>query len=253
MQIDNPGTGETSRLGRPSMPREQIVAAALELVDEYGADDFSLRSLAKRLHSSTATLYRHFASKEVLLAAVGELVLGEVSEALSHQPDGAARFTESGDASGADLRSFFSGGSADDHWRQELFTAADTLYRVFESHPHMVAVLGDGIALGHNALVLREHVLAGLIEGGFTPQIASRAFTSIMHYTIGFSAQLGRPDPSSTDSGRELQRFFARLDPVAFPAVTASAAFLPIALRDEFHFGLTCIITGLEPVRGHTR
>lgn len=249
MQIDGPDAAETSRPGRPSMPREQIVAATLELVDEYGADDFSLRSLAKRLHSSTATLYRHFASKEVLLSAVGELVLGEVSEALSRQPGGGTDGTESGDAPRSDSLSGIAGDSTDDRWRKDLVTAADALYRVFEAHPHMVAVLGDGIALGPNALVLREHVLAGLISGGFTPQIASKAFTSVMHYTIGFSAQLGRPDPSSGDSGRELQEFFAKLDPVVFPAVTASAAFLPVVLRDEFHFGLTCIISGLEPLR----
>lgn len=232
MQSEIPRTQEGPRAGRPAMPREHIIEAALRLVDEGGAEEFSLRLLAKHLRSSTATLYRHFASKEVLLAAVGEHVLGEAAESFARRGESETNREKTADS-----------------WRPRLFAAADALYGAFEAHPHMVAVLSNGIALGPNALVLREQVLSALIDGGFTPQIASKAFTSVMHYTVGFSAQLGRPDPGMGDAGRELQEFFAALDPVRFPAITASAPFLPTALRDEFQFGLTCLIDGLAPLR----
>jgi len=60
------------------MPREQIVAAALAILDEEGADALSLRALAQRLESSTATLYRHFDSRADLLAQVVDRIFGEI-------------------------------------------------------------------------------------------------------------------------------------------------------------------------------
>jgi AcrR family transcriptional regulator len=209
-----------SRAGRPAMPRDQILVAALELVDAHGADEFSLRLLAKQLRSSTATLYRHFASKEAILAAVGEVVLGEVQGILSDRSGG-------------------------DDWPADLVAAAEAVYRTFEQHPNVVSVVSEGVALGPHALALREHVLAGLLEAGFPPLVASQAFTSVMRYTIGFCAQLGGLDVSVGESGRDLHAFFTGLDRAQYPAIAASAPHLPVALHDEFRFGLVCLVEGL--------
>ena len=46
------------------------LAAALELVEQRGVDAFALAEVAKRLGVSTAALYRHFADRGALLAAV---------------------------------------------------------------------------------------------------------------------------------------------------------------------------------------
>src|SRR5271165_3306208 len=64
--------------GRPALPLDRILAVALELVDEHGADALSMRSLAQRLESGTATLYRHFANRSELVAMLVERVLGEI-------------------------------------------------------------------------------------------------------------------------------------------------------------------------------
>ena len=42
--------------GRPPVPLERIVATALQIVDEEGADALSMRTLAQRLGSGTACL-----------------------------------------------------------------------------------------------------------------------------------------------------------------------------------------------------
>ena len=64
--------------GRPALPLDRILAVALELVDEQGADALSMRSLAQRLESGTATLYRHFANRSELVAMMVDRMLGEV-------------------------------------------------------------------------------------------------------------------------------------------------------------------------------
>ena len=64
--------------GRPALPVERILTAALELVDEQGTEALSMRSRAQRLESGTATLYRHFSSRAELIAAMIDRILGGV-------------------------------------------------------------------------------------------------------------------------------------------------------------------------------
>ena len=40
----------------------------MQIIDEEGADALSMRSLAQRLDSGTATLYRHFPNRAALIA-----------------------------------------------------------------------------------------------------------------------------------------------------------------------------------------
>ena len=67
------------RRGRPPRSLETIVSVALEIIDEVGTDAFSMRLLADRLGSGTATLYRHLANKDELMAYVVDRILGEVA------------------------------------------------------------------------------------------------------------------------------------------------------------------------------
>src|SRR3712207_8068723 len=53
---------------RGALTREEIVASALELLDEQGG--FTMRKVAERLDVGTMTLYGHFRHKDELLEAV---------------------------------------------------------------------------------------------------------------------------------------------------------------------------------------
>src|SRR5690348_3228066 len=64
--------------GRPAMPVDRIVTTALQIVDGEGADALSMRTLAQRLDSGTATLYRHFTGRADLIAHVVDHVFGTV-------------------------------------------------------------------------------------------------------------------------------------------------------------------------------
>ena len=55
--------------------RTDIVERALELLDDYGLADLSMRRLAGELGVQPSALYHHFDSKQVLLAAVAEEIL----------------------------------------------------------------------------------------------------------------------------------------------------------------------------------
>ena len=63
--------------GRPRIPLERIVDTALQIVDEQGADALSLRALADRLSSGTATLYRHVSGRAELMSAAYRRLIKE--------------------------------------------------------------------------------------------------------------------------------------------------------------------------------
>ncbi|MFD6397341.1 TetR/AcrR family transcriptional regulator [Nocardia sp. NPDC060249] len=59
-----------------------LVRAAVELLEEDGAADLSLRAAARRAGVSTAAPYRHFADRDALLSAVAAVGFRDLAEQL---------------------------------------------------------------------------------------------------------------------------------------------------------------------------
>lgn len=204
--------------GRPSMRVDRVIGAAVELVDEVGPGDFSMRLLAQRLRSSTATLYRHFAGKDEILVHVVDHVLGEVPRHLPDLPDAAT-------------------------WQERLVASAVALFRTLQDHPKVASLFVDHVPLGPRGLAGREAAIAIMLTGGFPPEVAARAYTAVAHYVIGFAVQLRAAGTSGRD--QDIREFYRSLDPARYPATVSSAPFLPSSLDDEFRFGLQLIVDGL--------
>lgn len=209
--------------GRPSLSFDRIIVTALETVDEVGSQAFNMRLLAERLASGTATLYRHFASKDEILAYVVDHVLGELTasdeDALKSLP-----------------------------WQQAISAAAIGFHGLLSTHPHIVPLLVSQVPLGPNGLKMRERGLSLLMASGFSPDLAARAYVTIGHYVLGFAAQQHASVTDANEQARtELGRFLKSLDTKAYPSTTKVAHHLSsLSTQDEFHFGLKLIITGLE-------
>jgi AcrR family transcriptional regulator len=211
------------RRGRPPLDVNRIVAIALKLVDEVGVHAFSLRMLAEALESGTATLYRHFSSKDELMAYVVDRVLGEVRMI---QPE------EFGT------------------WQEAVTGGAEAFYQTLRRHPHTLPLLMAQVPVGPNGLANRERALQLLLGHGFPVDLAAHAFTAVGHYVVGFAVQQHGPGAPDTGSGGELLKFYRALNPVAFPATTAAAHDLTsVPLEDEFRFGLDLITSSLERLR----
>lgn len=57
--------------------RQQIAAAALDIADAEGFEAVSMRRIARSLGAGTMSLYRYIATKDDLLALIGDALLGE--------------------------------------------------------------------------------------------------------------------------------------------------------------------------------
>ena len=74
---------------RVPLSREDVLVAALALIDADGVEALSMRRLGKALGRDPMRVYRHAASKEALLDGVVDLVLSQLTvPALQHAEDG---------------------------------------------------------------------------------------------------------------------------------------------------------------------
>ena len=218
-----PDTGQQPRgRGRPRRSFERIVATAFDLADEVGTTAFSMRSLAERLDTSTATLYRHVAGKDELMAHVLDRVLGEI------QPP----------------HHLGKGGGT---WQDEARHIALAFHRALSRHPNVLPLLVSQVPVGPNAMALRERTIATFVRSGFSVPLAARAYTTLAHYVIGFAVQehaRGAPGPREAGALRD---YFRRLDADRYQFTIAAADDLTaVPLEDEFREGLDFILDGID-------
>jgi len=76
-----PFAEKPGRPRRPPLDRQQVVAAALSLLDEVGLDELTMRRLASRLGVKAASLYKHVRDKEELLVLLADEVSGSIAMA----------------------------------------------------------------------------------------------------------------------------------------------------------------------------
>jgi AcrR family transcriptional regulator len=199
---------------------DRILTAALELLDEQGAEALSMRSLAQRLESGTATLYRHFSDRSELVSMVIDHILGEV-----------------------DLDA---GAVAALPWEQGCTLFAQHMFDALSRHGNVASLLIEYTPMGPNALAKRERCLSVFLDNGFSPAIAAHAYATLARYVLGFAIQLSGTAAVAGRQDAELSAAFHELDPSRYPATVAVADDLPVPLAEEFAFGLRLIVAGLE-------
>ncbi|WP_181770722.1 TetR/AcrR family transcriptional regulator [Amycolatopsis pittospori] len=213
---------------QPSLSREQIVAAAIELLDTEGIDALSMRKLGMRLDVAAASMYTHVASKDELVELVVDEIYGEVA------------LPEAGP------------------WRAAAPRFAHDLRSVFLRHPWIASLLGEtGVAyLGPNVLRLSEAALTLFEDAGFSLEDADLAWNTVMAYVVGRATSEAAWLSTLTRSGLGEQEWKDRLWPTAEQAVRDHPRLkkLYAARRNrkpgeinssDFANGLECVLDGL--------
>jgi len=195
-----------------------MIRAALHLVDEEGAGALTLRSVAGRMNSSTATLYRHFTDRDDLVRQVVDAVFA----AITLDEDLLATAT----------------------WDQCVLHIAERLFAGMVRHRNVAPLMLEQVPAGPHALRLRERCLAVLLANGFDPERAVQTYATLARFVLGFGIQLrSESDRTSSDPERS---GFATVDPVELPATARVESVGRIPLAEEFEYGLLLMITGLR-------
>ena len=214
--------GRVKRPRRPrnSLTREQVVEAALAIVDERGPDALTMPALAARLDCGVMTLYGYIDNKEDLFGALAQraLVDFELPRPLPRDP-------------------------------QELLVQwGATLRRALTQHPSLSAIFLNQAVIGPGIFYGIEALLAGLNSLGVRVSDAVHAIYAVVIYTIGFSAwespRTRRQPPA--EYAAMWRRVFATLPEEHFPlSATALTELAAVAGEAQFQLGLRALVAGL--------
>lgn len=201
-----------------TLSREQIVDAAIRILDAEGEDGLSMRRLGAELDAGAASVYWHVAGKDELLDLVADRLIGEV----------------------------LAGVSARDSWRDWMAAFARSLRRVLLAHRGAAPLVGRRVTTGPNALLALEAVTTLLIRDGFDAASSLLASTTLVAWT----AMLVQGEVTEPRGAREAVQ--AAMDGTledggGNPVVAGLLASGPVPTPDErFDYGLDVLLDGIE-------
>lgn len=205
--------------------RDQIVAAALELLDSEGMGALSMRKLGAKLDAGATSLYWHVRNKDELL----ELALDEIW-GLMGIPD-----------------------PEQTSWREVATTFAYNFRATMLDHPWVTSLIGTMPSVGPKAFALSDQLRRTFIGAGFTGVDVYLASSTLTSYVLGQVI----PEITATKAFGE-----KGIDPeIVIEAMDELGADYPEMLADyretipadqqtaralAFDFGLLCVLDGLE-------
>ena len=212
-----PPSQQRQRRGRSSVTADEILLAA-EHVAREGYDALTMRAVATQMGASPMALYRYFTTKDDLIDAMLDRVLGRIE---------------------------LSPPSED--WLADL-TAFATAHRdVLAEHPWAILPLLTHSNPGINAAVLGETAFAILHRGGVVGADAVATFSAILALNYGWFAFTAARDATRAmiDPEAVLAEQLSRLPAEHFPLTRAVADDLShFGSDDQYALALRRLITG---------
>ncbi|MBH1935896.1 TetR/AcrR family transcriptional regulator C-terminal domain-containing protein [Streptomyces sp. AV19] len=205
------------------LDREQVVDTALGLLNEVGLEGLTLRRIGQELDVRAPALYWHFKDKQDLLDAMATEMLRRMSRAerlreVTEQPA----------------------------WQDVLAESHRALRRTLLSYRDGAKVYSGTRFTDNSYADTMEGYLASLVEAGFAPRTAARAFYTAYCYTIGYvieeQSAVGYPDQGV--KGIDLMEREQRLHD--YPIAAAAGPELFGESEAGFEAGLRAVIAGLE-------
>lgn len=206
-------SGAAAKRGpRPRFTREEVLEAALRVIDAEPPEAFTMRRVADELGMGVMTLYGYVRNKEEILEGITVLLFTE-----AHRPTSTA------------------------DWDERLRTEVRTLHTIGRRHPNLVTLVLAQRSAAPGMFGMRERILAALLDAGFTENTALHGLGALCNYALGFAgAQAAAAPIDLPDRIREL--------PVeTFPRLSALAENYSAHLsNDAFEFGLDLLVAGLH-------
>jgi AcrR family transcriptional regulator len=208
------------RRKRGSLSRDEIVAAALRLMDGEGESALTFSRLGEELRSSPTAVYRHFTSRNELLEALGDHLDGISLE--GYEPT--------------------------DDWRADLTDLAWRAWRTAAAHPSAAALSFTLVANGTNELRAVEWILRALAVAGLRGRIAVIHYqayaTMVLGAAASYGARLASAGPREVADG--WIQVYAPSDPSLYPYAEAAKADLAFINYEEvFSVQLEMYLTAL--------
>jgi AcrR family transcriptional regulator len=211
---------------RTRLSRKRVLRAAIDLADEGGIDQLSIRKLAQRLGTRPMSMYYYVPSKDDLLSGILDIVVGEMNPA---------------------------GGGGE--WKAAIRSSAISAYEVLLRHPWACTLMMSPARVRPARLRYMDSLLGRLRDAGFSAELTDHAYHALDSHIIGFT--LWQTGYSRAISGYSSDAAASLLDLVASYPYLAEHAQQHMRERrpgeeGDFAFGLDLILNSLEQMLGTT-
>jgi AcrR family transcriptional regulator len=225
---------------RAPLSRDDIVRAAVKLLDRDGLEAFSMRRMATELGTAaTSALYWRIANKNDLLELAVDEVLGEAlapaepRDWRDHEDRPAGDRHEAGD------------------WREQVTVLATAAYEALWAHPWATQLLASHAGLGPNYQALAERILSVLSSAGFKGAHLDAAVSAVFHYLIGAAVTDAAWTATVRRSGLTEHEWATAAGDQLGVGAASLAAYLSrenlAGPEARFTSGLRAILIGLRP------
>ncbi|MFI1177591.1 TetR/AcrR family transcriptional regulator C-terminal domain-containing protein [Streptomyces melanogenes] len=205
---------------RAGLSRQQILDAALALVDRDGLKSLTMRSLGEELGVEAMTLYHYVPNKDALLDGLVEQVLTAATPAMDDSAD----------------------------WRTALHAYATTLRAGLLRHPAVLPLLTSRPATTPATLDDIEALLRLLTVGGFPLGRALHALNSVAVFVIGHATAEAQIVVAAEEAGGA--DWLAALEAERYPLlIRAASEGVGADDAERFAFALDALLIGFEALR----
>ncbi len=209
---------------RTPLSRARVLRAAIALADARGAEELTMRKLAKELGVEAMSLYNHVANKTDLLDGMVDIVFGEIEAP----------------AAGGD-------------WKAELSKRAASTREALNRHRWAIGEMEGRTTHGPNNLHIHNAVLGCLRAAGFSIEMTVHAMSVQDAYIYGFALQQSdmssqTPEDFAAEAQRQMVDYAEALSdyPHLVEVVGGHVAKAGYDYDNEFTFGLDVILDRLE-------
>jgi len=199
------------------LSREQVLDAALDLVDRDGAAALSMRRLGAELGVEAMTLYHYLPNKNALLDGIVERVMAQAETRFANGP-----------------------------WEQALTSYARSLRATLLRHPGAVLLVATRPAVTPETLRAAERGLTLLCGAGFPVGRALNTLNALTLFVIAHAAS--EVSTVAVNAAAGSQDYVASLDEREFPLLsTAARTSAGTDDSTRFEFAIATFIRGLTP------
>ncbi len=209
-----------------ALQREDVVRAALRLVDEVGLDGLTMRRLATYLNIQGPSLYWHFTSKQEILNGMAEVIMADAF---------------------VDLRP----PEAHQDWASWVAEFARLLRRMSLAHRDGARTLAEADLTFGPFLSGVDLAVQVLHDAGFEARTALASVLTILNYVLGGAFEL-QADPAHSPQSEKVRsmslgRHFVELEHFPTLARLVNETDLPLASTDAwFEEGLRLLLDGMQ-------
>jgi AcrR family transcriptional regulator len=229
VQIKVKGMNGASRMTAPvrrgprrALSEQEILDAALSLLDQGGPNAASVRGIAAKVQVAPNAVYTYFPDKAAVFRALVDHLLGEVDHGV---------FAD-----------------RDQPWRQRVESFALELRARLTAHPGAVTLMIAGPMDGPNALAIHERLLELFADAGLAATDAARAAYLLIVYVFGSLAleaadrgQAGPPTPEPERIASRQRAISARF-PRSDEAAEVIAGYIS---TEQYLWGLHRMLDGV--------